>query len=200
MHFRFSCPHTSSQNGKAERKIKSINNIIWTMLAHSSMPPSFLASCSWNGNLSIKYSSFKIIKLYHSPTQILYNKIPDYSHLLVLGCLCYALFPSTTINKLQARSTPCVFLGYPSNHRGYKCYDLSQKKNITSRHVIFDESQFPFSKIHTPSSSSYEFLDDSIHPSILHQLAHSPSPPTDQSTPTHSTLLAHLIIFSKPPP
>lgn len=26
MHFRFSCPDTSSQNGKAERKIKSINN------------------------------------------------------------------------------------------------------------------------------------------------------------------------------
>lgn len=39
--FRFSCPHTSSQNGKAERKIRTINNMIRTMLAHSSVPPRF---------------------------------------------------------------------------------------------------------------------------------------------------------------
>lgn len=34
-------------------------------------------------------------------------------------------------------STLCVFLGYPSNQRGYKCYDLSSQKIIISRHVIF---------------------------------------------------------------
>ncbi|KAJ9535134.1 hypothetical protein OSB04_un001787 [Centaurea solstitialis] len=40
-HFSFLCPYTSSQNGKAECKIRAINNIIRTLLAHSSMPPSF---------------------------------------------------------------------------------------------------------------------------------------------------------------
>lgn len=39
--FRFSCPHTSSQNGKVERKICTINNMIRTLLVHSSMPTSF---------------------------------------------------------------------------------------------------------------------------------------------------------------
>ena len=38
---RFSCPYTSSQNGKSERKIRSINNIIRTLLCHASLPPSF---------------------------------------------------------------------------------------------------------------------------------------------------------------
>jgi len=41
MSFRFSCPHTSPQNGKAERKIRKINNIIHTLLAHASIPPIF---------------------------------------------------------------------------------------------------------------------------------------------------------------
>jgi hypothetical protein len=39
--FCLSCPYTSSQNGKAERKIRSINNIIHTLLIHASLPPSF---------------------------------------------------------------------------------------------------------------------------------------------------------------
>ncbi|CAH9094726.1 unnamed protein product [Cuscuta europaea] len=41
MLFRLSCPHSSPQNGKVERHIKSINNIIRTLLAHASLPLSF---------------------------------------------------------------------------------------------------------------------------------------------------------------
>lgn len=134
--FRFSCPHTSPQNGKAERKIQTINNIIRTLLAHASIPPSF-----WHHALEMATYLLNILpnkSLKHkSPTQILYHRDPTFTHLRVFGCLCYPLFPSTTINKLQPCSTPCVFLGYPSNHRGYKCYDLSSRKIIISRHVIF---------------------------------------------------------------
>jgi histone deacetylase 1/2 len=36
---RFSCPYTSPQNGKAERSLCSINDIIRTLLIHSSIPP-----------------------------------------------------------------------------------------------------------------------------------------------------------------
>nr|KYP55172.1 Retrovirus-related Pol polyprotein from transposon TNT 1-94 [Cajanus cajan] len=39
--FHFSCPHTSPQNGKAERQIRTSNNIVRTLLAHASLPPSF---------------------------------------------------------------------------------------------------------------------------------------------------------------
>jgi hypothetical protein len=118
MSFRFSCPHTSPQNGKAERKIRTINNIIRTLLAHASIPPIF-----WHHALQMATYLHNIIpnkKLnLQSPTKILYQKYPAYSHLRVFGCLCYPLIPSTTRNKLQHRSTPCVFLGYPSNHKGY---------------------------------------------------------------------------------
>src|SRR4051812_31996363 len=54
--FRFSCPHTSSQNGKSGCKIRTINNMIRTMLAHL-MFPLVLASCSPHGNLSVQYYS-----------------------------------------------------------------------------------------------------------------------------------------------
>ena len=137
--FRFSCPHTSSQNGKAERKIRTINNMIRTMLAHSSVPPQF-----WHHALHMATYLLNILPCKtlqnQSPTQLLYHRDPSYTHLRVFGCLCYPLFPSPTVHKLQPRSTPCVFLGYPLNHRGYKCFDLSNRKLIISRHVIFDET------------------------------------------------------------
>jgi len=39
--FRFSSPHTSFQNDKTKHKIWTIKNMIQTLLAHSSVPPSF---------------------------------------------------------------------------------------------------------------------------------------------------------------
>ena len=115
-----------------------------------------------------------------SPLEILYARQPSYSHLRVFGCLCYPLFPSTTINKLQPRSTPCVFLGYPPNHRGYKCYDMSSRKIFVSRHVLFDETQFPFSTLNTkPDSTSYHFLDDdstNLLPFLSQQPTRQPAP------------------------
>jgi len=124
---------------------------------------------------------------FQSPLKILFQKDPSYSHVRVFGSLCYPLFPSPTINKLQPRSTPCVFLGYPSNHRGYKCYDLSQNKIIICRHVIFNESKFPFSKLHTPNTTNYQFLDNELSPYIInHLITQQNSPTHDQSGPTQT--------------
>jgi len=184
MQFRFSCPHTSSQNGKAERTIKSINNIVRTLLAHSSMPPSF-----WHYALSMATYLLNILPTkvlgYRSLMQILYQKNPLYSHLRVFGCLCYPLFLAL-IHKLQARSTPCAFLGYRSNHRSYKCFDLSSKKIIISRQVLFDET-YPFSKIHDPSPTVYEPLSDdsTLHSSLMHTC------PTNSNTTIPSFFLWH---------
>jgi histone deacetylase 1/2 len=40
IHLRKSCPYTSPQNGKAERIIRSINNVVRSLLFQASMPPS----------------------------------------------------------------------------------------------------------------------------------------------------------------
>lgn len=191
--FRFSCPHTSSQNGKAERKIRSINNIMRTLLLHASLPPSFWPHALQMATYLINILPSHLLK-HESPLKILYHKDPSYSHLRVFGCLCYPLFPSTTIHKLQPRSTPCVFLGFPTNHRGYKCYDISSGKIIISRHVRFDESRFPFSELNTNPSTTYDFLDNGLDPSIWHYFHNQTQPdqtaslqPTTTPTPPSSS-------------
>ena len=41
IHLRMSCPYTSPQNGKAERIIRSTNNVVRSLLFQASMPPSY---------------------------------------------------------------------------------------------------------------------------------------------------------------
>jgi hypothetical protein len=43
VHLRMSCPYTSSQNGKAERMIRTTNNIMRTLLLQASLPARFWA-------------------------------------------------------------------------------------------------------------------------------------------------------------
>ncbi|KAI3674945.1 hypothetical protein L2E82_51782 [Cichorium intybus] len=121
MTFRFSCPHTSPQNGKAERTIHTINNMVRTLLSHASLPTSF-----WHHALQMTTYLLNILphktKQYFTPTSLLYHKHPTYDHLKVFGCLCFPLTPSTSINKLQNRSSPCVFLDAtlpPNCHASY---------------------------------------------------------------------------------
>lgn len=192
MVFRLSCPHTSSQNGKAERKIRTINNMMRTLLAHASLPNTF-----WHHALDTTTYLLNILPTksskHNTPTELLYNSTPSFDHLRVFGCLCYPLTPSTTIHKLEHRSHPCVFLGYPSNHRGYKCFNLETKQIIISRHVASDETTFPFSHTLTPTPS-YNFLTHTLSPHYWQHISSSvppqpanQDPQTSQPSPTHST-------------
>nr|GEU99600.1 hypothetical protein [Tanacetum cinerariifolium] len=60
----------------------------------------------------------------------------------LISCRKSNLSPLCHACQLEPRSTPCIFLGYPTNHRGYRCLDISSNKIIISRHVRFDEDVF----------------------------------------------------------
>lgn len=64
-----------------------------------------------------------------------------------------------TPHKLPPRSNPCMFLGYHSNHKGYKCLSLDTNEIIISRHMMFNETIFPFGSMTLNVTPSYIFLD-----------------------------------------
>lgn len=143
MVFRLSCPDTSLQNGKVEHHIRTINNTMCTLLIHASLPPPYwvyaLATSTYLHNILWKLQN-------STPTSILYLQEPSYDHLRIFGYLCFPNLSATTTHKLSPRSTPCLFLGYPKNHRGYICMELSTNNIILYRHVVFDEAYFSVSK------------------------------------------------------
>uniref|UniRef100_A0A452XXJ4 Integrase catalytic domain-containing protein n=1 Tax=Aegilops tauschii subsp. strangulata TaxID=200361 RepID=A0A452XXJ4_AEGTS len=137
---RLSCPHTSPQNGKAERAIRSINDIIRTLLVQAHMPPKFWVEALHTSTYLLNVRPSRAIQ-HNTPHFMLYGTHPS-----TFGCLCYPNLYATTPHKLSPRSTPCVLLGLPLEHKGYRCLDLLTRKVITSRHVVFDELTFPFAQ------------------------------------------------------
>lgn len=65
--------------------------------------------------------------------------------LKIFGCACWPHHHPYNSRKLEFQSKQCVFLGYSSQHKGYKCLDPSIGCVYLSRDVIFDEDVFPFS-------------------------------------------------------
>ena len=185
--FRFSCPRTSQQNGKSERMLRTINNLIRTLLFQAKIPPSY-----WVEALNMAAHLLNILPSTAINNEIpytkLHNQTPTYEHLRVFGCLCY---PHVNVeHKLQPRSTPYIFLGYPANHRGYRCLDLSSNKIIISRHVRFDEDVFPFGTLTPSPQPTYDFLLPPPSPTLS-----TPEPQQPTTTPIHTQAHTHT-----PPP
>src|SRR6185436_1434276 len=141
-----SCPYTSPQNNKAERMIRTTNDVVRNLLIQASLPPRFWAeslppppTCS---------TAFRPLLLL-LPLHTTLSSVPILAT-TTFGCACYPNTSATAPHKLAPRSTR-VFLGYSPDHKGYRCFDLTSRRVLISRHVVFDESDFPNSTSSTPS-------------------------------------------------
>ena len=147
---RMSCPYTSPQNRKAERMIRMTNDVVRTLLIQASLPPRFCAESLHTATYLLNHLPSTASPA-PTPHHALFGTPPRYDHVRVFGCACYPNTSATASHKLAPRSTRCVFLGYSPDHKGYRCFDLTSCRVLISRHVVFDESDCPYSTSSTPS-------------------------------------------------
>jgi hypothetical protein len=111
-----------------------------------------------------------------TPLQRLLLETLDYTFFKVFGCACWPHIRQYNNHKLEFRSKKCVFLGYSSLHKGYKCLHVPSNRVYISRDVIFDEHIFPFANLPTSNTlpvteSSLlladQFMDTAYAPSLL---------------------------------
>ena len=127
---------------------------------------------------------------------------------LVFGCVAFVHVSKQHQDKFDPQALCCVFLGYSSTQKGYKCYYPSTRKMIISKDVTFVENQAFF----CPSASSHQgesLGGDQVLPILESIFQPSPSPTqsdgtsdslptaTDSFLPTCSSLI-HLDLGSTP--
>jgi hypothetical protein len=214
---RMTCPHTSQQNGIAERKHRHIMEMGLTLLAQSGLSPKHWVDSFMTAVFLINRLPSPVLKN-ESPFSKLFKKSPDYTILKTFGCLCYPLLRPYANHKLSFRSKPCIFIGYGGNQRGYRCLDPQTHKVYLSRHVVFNETQFPAKdmslsqgscKITASPGNSLVMIPSHLSstlcvPTEPHQAPQPPSSPPSDQTHTrlndHSSTESHSVSHPSIPP
>ena len=140
---QISCPYTPEQTGIVERRHRVIRELGMTMLFHSNAPlflwvEAFTTAVYLMNRLPSSALNFE------SPYFMLHGNHPTYSSLRVFGSKCFPYTWDTKQNKFDPKTVLCIFVGYSDKHKGYKCFHPFSKKMLISRHVVFDESSFPY--------------------------------------------------------
>src|ERR1700754_1380097 len=139
---RFTMRAEPHSNGVAERAIRSLANDATSMLYESQLPASF-----WN-----KAVSTAVHKHNRSPTAAnngkvpytcMYGVKPDVSLFRVFGSLAFVHVKKDKRSGFSPHMEKAIFVGYPSQYKGWEFFSPSTKKFMLSDRADFDERVFP---------------------------------------------------------
>ena len=139
---QMSTARTPQQNGVAERANRTIMEAARSMLHAASLPLSFWEHAVMTAVYLRNRSPTKALTD-ATPYEAWRGEKPDLSHLRVFGCRAYMHLDKTKRSKLQPRSIPVIFVGYPTEAKAWLVYDpvaSGSKKTHVSRDVTFHES------------------------------------------------------------
>ncbi|PKU87110.1 Retrovirus-related Pol polyprotein from transposon TNT 1-94 [Dendrobium catenatum] len=192
---QLTCPHSPSQNGVAERKHRHLMETTRTLLIQASIPQHLWVDTLLTAAYLI--NQLPSSNTHHkSPYELLFGKTPSYERLRIFGCLCYPWLKPYSSNKLAPLSIPCVFIGYASAQKGYRCLDLKTNRIYTSCHVIFNESVFPYATYQSSQPTPLSITPNTTPPLLLvptHNLPNSitkPLPSVKNNSPSQDQSIA----------
>lgn len=130
-----SAPRTPEQNGLAERKNRTFQEMINAMLLHSELPlnlwgEALLAACHILNRIPLKKNKI-------SPYELWKGRKPNIGYFKVWGCLAYYKNTDPKRTKLGPRGIRCAFVGYATNSKAYRLLNLESNVIIESRDVEF---------------------------------------------------------------
>ncbi|KAM1425821.1 hypothetical protein TB2_017749 [Malus domestica] len=177
-----SCVGTPQQNGVAERKNRDLLEKTRSLMLQMSVPKKFWSHGVLTAAYVINRLPSKVLK-FKAPLETLNGRKINLSHLRVFGCVCFVHIQTLHRDKLDPRAVRCLFLGYSSVQKGYKCYDPKRRKLLVSRDVVFDEKTPFFASTRGEDLLGEEdFLDQILTPIMeINALPHHFSAPDQPS-------------------
>ena len=135
----------------AERKNRHLVETTCTLLLHHKVPQRFwgdaiLVACYFINCMSSSVCMIRSLILSYHLINLSFASLPVS---LVVSVLF--IFSQLGQNKLSAKTTKCVFLGYSRLQRGYRCYSPDTNRYFISTDITFLEDSSFFSSTMHPS-------------------------------------------------
>jgi hypothetical protein len=132
------CPGTPSQNGVAERKNRHLLEVARSLMFQMNVPKYLWSEAVMTAAYLINRMPSRVLGM-RSPAELLWEqrefKVPP----RVFGCVCFVHDHRPSVGKLDPQAVKCVFVGYASTQKGYKCWDPIRRRLFVSMDVTFRE-------------------------------------------------------------
>ncbi|GJR88351.1 putative ribonuclease H-like domain-containing protein [Tanacetum coccineum] len=157
----YSNPRTPQQNGVAERKNRTLIEAARTMLADSKLPTMFWTeavstACYVLNRVSITNPHNK------TPYELISGKVPQISHLKPFGCQVTILNTSDYLGKFEGKADEGYLVGYASNSKAYRVYNLPNKRVEETLNLRFLEDKPNVQGIGHEWYFDLDYLTDSL--------------------------------------
>ncbi|GBN82325.1 Retrovirus-related Pol polyprotein from transposon TNT 1-94 [Araneus ventricosus] len=131
-------PYNSESNGKAERANRILLERARSLLYESELTLKFWAEAI---NFSTQVSNVTPRKGKEKiPLETWIGKKPKLNYLKKFGCVAYFHVPKVMRNKFDVPGRRGIMLGYARDRRGYRIFDIKNRKIIEERSIKFNES------------------------------------------------------------
>lgn len=139
-------PYTPQQNGVAERKNRTLKEMVNSMLSYSGLSEGFWGEAMLTACYLLNRVPNKRNKT--TPYELWYKKRPNLTYLRVWGCRAVVRLPDPKRKTLGEKGIDCIFVGYAEHSKGYRFYVIEPNSSVSintiieSRDAIFDENRF----------------------------------------------------------
>ncbi|GAA0145519.1 hypothetical protein LIER_42864 [Lithospermum erythrorhizon] len=115
-------------------------NMVRSMLSAKKMPKTFWTEVVvWTFHILNRCPTLAVKNM--TPQEAWSGVKPAVDHFKVWGCLAHTHVPKINREKLDKRSSVCIFLGYSDNTKGFRLFDMESKRIVISRDVVFKEEK-----------------------------------------------------------
>ncbi|KAJ9561598.1 hypothetical protein OSB04_006758 [Centaurea solstitialis] len=133
-------PFTPQQNGLAERKNRTLVEMVNCMLNQSGLPTNLwgealLTACHIHNRITSRV-------IPTSPYELWKGRKPEIDYMKVWGCVAYYRTPDPKRSKLGDRAMKSIFVGYAMNSVAYRFLDNESGFIVESRDADFFEDKF----------------------------------------------------------
>ncbi|KAK8921057.1 hypothetical protein KSP39_PZI020242 [Platanthera zijinensis] len=170
--------HTSTQNGVAERKNRKLLEVARCLLLSMHLPKYYWGDAILTVAHLINRLLSRALSFDTPLSRLEQTHIVHTSHLppRIFGSVCFVHVHSPHRDKLDARSLRCVFVGYSSNTKGYRCYHPPTRRYYCTVGVTFREGESYFDPRQGEMTSTGDELIDSPLPIVAPHPIPPPAP------------------------